>query len=98
MVGGMEEELAWMETSKEVEPDRKLALKSKSENLEEEKGVESMEAEWWQKGVEWRGEEEERRSGSVKGRRGRKSGRGMKSGESKYSLGWEAVCLLEQVG
>lgn len=57
-----------------------------------------MEVEWWQKGVEWRGEEEERRSGSKKGKRCRKSGRGMKSGRSKCSLGWEAVCILGQVG
>lgn len=39
MVGGMEEELAWMEMNKEVEPDKKKELYLKTENLEEVKGV-----------------------------------------------------------
>lgn len=41
-MGGREAGLAWMETSKEVEPDKKLALSSRSENSKEkvvEKGV-----------------------------------------------------------
>lgn len=49
--------------------------------------------------MEWKGEEEERRLGREKGRRGRKrSDRGLKGGQSTCSLGWEAVCLLGQVG
>lgn len=61
--------------------------------------VESMEVEWWKKGVESRGEEEERRSGRKMGRRGRRSGgRDLKSGQSTCRLGWEAVGILGQVG
>lgn len=42
-MGGREEGLAWMVPSKEVEPDKEIVLKWKSENLEErEKGVRAI--------------------------------------------------------